>query len=64
MISRPDDERMTVQSEGHENSYALLGTWIAIVVVIALVLGSLALSADMMTPDSPAEHQYIPPYWG
>jgi hypothetical protein len=64
MISPPDDERMTVQSEGHENSYALLGTSIAIVVVIALVLGSLALSADMMTPDSPAEHQYIPPYWG
>jgi hypothetical protein len=34
MIS-PPDERMTVQSEGHENSYALLGTSIAIVVVIA-----------------------------
>jgi hypothetical protein len=63
MICPPDDERMTVQSEGHD-SYALLGTWIAIVVVIALVLGSLALSADMMTPDSPTEHQYIPPYWG
>jgi hypothetical protein len=28
-------------------------------VVTALVLGSLALSADMMAPDSPAEHQYI-----
>jgi hypothetical protein len=46
MIS-PPDERITVQSERHENSYALLSTRIAIVVVIALVLVRLALSADM-----------------